>query len=112
MKRLRPVTTERAFTARVVELALLHGWHVTHFRASRTCRGWRTAILGLPGYPDLTLCHPRLGLVFAELKTEHGAITPGQAGWIAVLRDAGQRAYVWRPGDWQTILAVLRGDRR
>jgi VRR-NUC domain len=113
MKRRPPARmTEARFTRAVIDAARLYGWHCAHFRPARTRRGWKVAMIGHIGYPDLTLCHPCLGLLFVELKTQTGRISAAQAGWIAVLRDAGQRAYVWRPGDWQIILAVLRGERR
>jgi hypothetical protein len=68
------------------------------------------------GYPDWTFCGPR-GVMWRELKTEKGRITPAQQDWIAALVLAGQDAAVWRPcallsGDVARELAALAGVGR
>ena len=62
-----------------------------------------------PGFPDLVLvgCN---GVLYRELKTDRGRLTPMQEWWLNSLLDAGQDAGVWRPSDWpDTILAALQG---
>ena len=96
-----PPETERAFQARVVALFDLLGWRVFHVHDSRRSPA---------GFPDLVLCRPGR-LVFAELKAARGRVTPEQEAWLLALREAGQRAYLWRPADWPEIEAVARGGR-
>lgn len=51
-----------------------------------------------PGWPDLVLAKDDV-VLFRELKTEQGALTPHQERWIGNLRAAGLDAGVWRPRD-------------
>jgi hypothetical protein len=107
--------TEAAFTRQVIDLAMLHGWLVTHFGPARTKRGWRTAIMGHAGFPDLVMT--RHGqLLFVELKVGRNTLTLAQQAWMAALRDvrvynlAGSRGIIvetWRPEDWPAIESVL-----
>lgn len=60
------------------------------------------------GYPDLTLWGPG-GIAFAELKTRRGRVRPEQEHVLAALRTAGADVYVWRPGDMDEVVDVLRG---
>ena len=103
--------TERAFQAKVMQLASMYGWHCAHFRPSMTADGrWLTAISGDAGYPDLTLAHPRRGIIFAELKTDSGRLAPAQHKWLETLAQAARRntaVEVWRPGDLEQIAAQL-----
>ena len=66
----------------------LHAFHVADAR-----RSWG------PGYPDLTICGPG-GILWREVKTEHGTIRPEQKDWILALKAAGGNAGIWRPRDW------------
>jgi len=63
------------------------------------------------GFPDLAICGRRL--IFRELKTERGKVSPQQELWLAALRRAGVDADVWRPGDWRdgSIMRQLQGLR-
>lgn len=54
----------------------------------------------VPGWPDLSLCGPKK-LIFRELKTARGTVTPEQERWGLILRHAGQDWDVWRPADLQ-----------
>ncbi len=91
--------TERAFMQAVLDYARLTGWKSFHPFDSRRSTA---------GYPDLTLCR-RGRIVFAELKTETGRVSPHQRGWIAELEQVeGIEVYVWRPGSWPEIEEVLR----
>ncbi|MFR9807089.1 hypothetical protein ACL02T_33050 [Pseudonocardia sp. RS010] len=95
---------EENFTAKVISTAQWHGWKVTHFRPSRTASGrWATAVQGDIGSPDLLLA--RHGdVILAELKTDDGRLRPEQRDWLTHL---GPIAVVWRPRDWDAVLARL-----
>ena len=97
-----PPETEAAFQRRVVALLELTGWLVFHVHDSRRSPA---------GFPDLVALHRRHGLVFAELKSERGAVRVAQRRWLDALREGGQRAYLWRPADWPEIERVARGGR-
>ena len=100
----RPITSERIFQAAVIKLAKLNGWMVFHPRKMQTKDGrWLTAIQGDVGFPDLVFAHRQRGLIFAELKTTTGKVDPSQTRWLEELVLAGAEAYIWRPGDLQTI---------
>jgi len=103
---LRPGMSEREFQAIVVEVAQLHGYELAyHTHDSR-----RSA----PGFPDLVLVSSRRGRVlFRELKTDKGRVSPDQRTWIDGLTAAGMDAGVWRPSDLTSgrILAELKGEK-
>jgi hypothetical protein len=85
------VMTERQLQEAVVALARLHGWLVYHTFDSRRSQG---------GFPDLVLARSRTGVVFAELKTEKGRVSPAQDLWARTITAAGAKVYLWRPQDW------------
>lgn len=87
---------EKQFQAAVVREAEKRGWRVYHTHDSRKSR---------KGYPDITAWRERV--LFAELKTEDGALTADQANTIEDLRAAGAEVHLWRPDDWPAILATL-----
>lgn len=94
--------TEEVFQAKVLELAELLGWHVYHTRDSRGSHA---------GFPDLTFARADR-LAFAELKAEKGRVRPAQEAWLVALAATGVETYVWRPSDWDLIVATLtRRDR-
>mgnify|MGYP000098728519 CR=1 FL=1 len=91
--------TEKAFAQQVVDLARLLGW--------RVYRTW-LSVRSPAGFPDLVLVRPPR-LIFAELKSEKGRLTPAQEAWLELLRQVpGAEVYVWRPADLEEIAAVLR----
>lgn len=102
---LQRYMTEAQFADTVLELAKWHGWRVVHFRPARTQRGWRTALAGDIGFPDLVLA--RGGQVLhVELKTVHGRLGRGQQEWADAI---GAETYrLWRPTDLETIKKELR----
>jgi hypothetical protein len=100
---LTPVMTEAQFQQRVVDLAKLTGWHYVHYRPAWQAGKWRTPMTGDKGAPDLLLAR-RGVVIFAELKTDAGRLTPEQNAW---LRAIGPHGRVWRPRDWPAIAAEL-----
>lgn len=89
--------TEREFQQTVVDMARLLGWKVYHTHDSRRSE---------PGFPDLCLVRDRI--VWLELKTESGRVSPEQASWIAALNAAGGTALVVRPSDLSRVEAALK----
>lgn len=52
-----------------------------------------------PGFPDLVIVG-RNGVLYRELKTATGKLSPLQRHWLDTLWEAGQDVHVWRPKDW------------
>lgn len=50
------------------------------------------------GFPDCVFAGPG-GVLFRELKTVKGKLTPAQDSWGKILREAGADWDVWRPPD-------------
>ena len=96
---------EADLQATVVKLARTLGWYCYHTHDSR-----RSA----PGFPDLVMVHPRSGaLLFAELKSATGRVTPEQDQWLRALAVRGV-AFVWRPrelADGSIVRALQRYSR-
>ena len=91
-------TTEADFQADIIAAAKTFGVEAFHPFNSRASE---------PGWPDLTLVGA--GVMFRELKTQRGIVTPSQAFWIAILSDAGLDAAVWRPDQWpEPIISQIR----
>lgn len=104
---------EAAFHKNVVELATMLGWRIHHDRRQDLSIG------GDAGFPDLVLARDGR-IVFAELKTLKGRLTPAQVGWLEALTGhagfggqvtsyiSGPReVYVWRPADIDRIGRIL-----
>jgi hypothetical protein len=86
----RPVNeSEQELQAAVTQFcrALGIAWYHT-YDSRRSNKGW----------PDLVLCGGR-GLLYRELKTEHGKLTAEQERWGDKLRRAAADWAVWRPSD-------------
>ena len=93
--------SERELQSAVIEMAKLLGWRIMHQRPGRTLEGWRTAIEGHPGWPDLVLLRPPR-LLFVELKSKRGRIDFEQGTWLNALETiAGVETYLWRPANWE-----------
>jgi len=95
---------EKAWQADIVDTATRLGWQLRYhtFDSRRST----------PGFPDLVLCRaPRL--IFAELKSDNGRVTPDQWQWIDELGSCGPpEAYVWRPEIRDTVDRILAGRAR
>ena len=104
--------TEAAWSARVTDTAKLFGWRFAHFRPARTAKGWRTAMQGDRGFPDLCLLRPPR-LILAELKSDTGRVNAEQSDWIAELTSVpGIEVYIWRPSDWESIYTTLAKESK
>lgn len=101
------IESEASFQTAVIGLAQALGWRVAHFRTSLNQRGaYQTAVAGDgKGFPDLVLVRDRV--VFAELKTDIGSMSPDQKLWGAALQAAGVEWHLWRPRQWHEIEAAL-----
>lgn len=100
--------SEAVLQAAIVECARALGWMVYHPYDSR-----RSAA----GYPDLTMVNGHAGVgrvIFAELKTDKGALTVAQHDWLVEIMCTPAEAYIWRPADWLdgTVETILRGRAR
>jgi hypothetical protein len=104
--------TEADFQATVIKLAQYLGWKVAHFRGVRVLRAngsirYQTPVQGDGrGFPDLVLVR-RKRLIFAELKSEKGVLSPEQKEWLEAVEAGGGEAYTWRVHDMDEIQAVL-----
>lgn len=89
--------TEEQFQKKVTDLCdwLRIAWH--HETDSRRSKA---------GFPDLVMAGPG-GVLFAELKTDRGRVSPEQNEWLNRLTAAGATAVVWRPRDWDAIVPIL-----
>jgi hypothetical protein len=92
--------TEAGFLQAVRQLARLYNWREYHTYDARHSS---------KGFPDLCLCRPPR-LIFAELKSARGRVTPEQDAWLQDLaRVPGVAVFIWRPSDWPAIDAILKG---
>lgn len=73
---------EKILQDKVIQIARMNGFKVQHSRPVQQADGrWLTAIQGDAGFPDLVLAHPQRGVLFLELKSDTGKLTPGQTAW-------------------------------
>lgn len=93
--------SEDAFQSLVIAAATQNGWLAYHTHDSRRSQA---------GFPDLVLVHQQLGVVYAELKSEKGKVSPAQQHWLLSLTLAGQAAFVWKPSDWAQVRKILEGE--
>lgn len=100
---LDAATSEREFQQAVVDLARLNGWLVHFVWNSRHSPS---------GWPDIFAVRDS-EIVVLELKTERGRVTESQRRWLLAFQTAGISARVYRPSDWDEIVAILsRGNGR
>jgi hypothetical protein len=93
-----PAITEKEWQETVVQLATYCRWHHFHPYDSRR---------STPGWPDLVLVRAPEFIV-VELKTETGKLRPEQVDWLTWLAQCGVETHVWRPSDFDEVVARLR----
>lgn len=77
---------EKILQDKVIQLARMNGFRVQHSRPVQQKDGrWLTAIQGDAGFPDLCLAHRERGVLFIELKSDTGKLSPGQVMWQQAL---------------------------
>ena len=104
-----PRPTEKLFQAQVIQIARMNGWKVFHPASMRGHDGsYRTPLTGDKGFPDLVLAHMTRGVIFVELKSETGRLSPEQKQWATALQKWAAY-YVWRPADLDYIAKRLGG---
>ena len=90
--------TEAEFQAQVIALATLGGWAHYHTFDSRKSAA---------GFPDLVLVR-RNQVLFIELKSERGRVSPEQRAWLDRLEQAVPGSTdVWYPHDLPNIEKLL-----
>lgn len=100
----RLLLSEADWQRRVMDTARIAGFRCAHFRAAIDRSGrWSTPMEGDKGVPDLILAKGGRVLL-AELKSDRGKPTVEQRAWLEALGDHGR---LWRPADWDQVLADL-----
>jgi hypothetical protein len=99
--------TEKDFQKTVTDALTAFGWRWCHFRPARTQRGWRTALSGSPGFPDLVAVRGDR-IIYVELKAMNGELRDEQRAWLSNLGAAGADCHCWRPDDWPFIERLIR----
>lgn len=95
-----PRITERQWQDAIVKTAKQFGYSVYHTEFS---------IRSSPGFPDLVIVKPPR-VIFAELKSAKGKVSPAQQGWLDLLGDCdGVESYLWQVGadDLEAIARIL-----
>lgn len=88
----------------VLDMAKLFGLRTAHFRAARRMgkdgeERWETPVQGDgKGFPDLTIAGHG-GVLFRELKSRSGVLSPEQVDWLHALVGPDIDGAVWRPAD-------------
>lgn len=92
--------TEAALQSQVRTAALTAGWLFYHVYDSKRSD---------PGFPDVVVVRDDR-VMFRELKTQKGRLSPEQVQWKEALLEAGADWAIWRPYDWARglILEELR----
>jgi hypothetical protein len=100
--------SEKDFQKTVTDALTLFGWRWCHFRPARTATGWRTALSGSPGFPDLVAVRGDR-VLFVELKAANGKLRDEQQSWLSALGATGAvEVHCWRPSDWPFLERVIR----
>lgn len=106
---------EAEFQQQIIDLAQYLGYMVVHFRGVGVQRQDGSVYYQTPvqadgkGFPDLVLAHKeRKRVIFAEVKSEKGTLTPEQYEWLQVLSACpGVEVYQWKPSEWGEVDKVL-----
>ena len=100
--------TERDFQKFVINRALNHGWTYYHAPDNKPDQYGRLQNV-VKGFPDIVLVKNEK-LVFVELKTETGRVSPEQTAWLEKLKKTGCDTFVWRPSMWKKVNSYLAGE--
>jgi hypothetical protein len=90
--------TEKAFQQQIRELAVIYHWKYHHT--------W-TMMHSPRGFLDVVMVRGER-LIFAELKTNKGMLTPYQQEWLDALKETKAEVYIWRPSDFNKIIEIMR----
>tara|TARA_R110000744_G_scaffold112956_1_gene211702 strand:+ start:277 stop:606 length:330 start_codon:yes stop_codon:yes gene_type:complete len=102
MDKITSTMSETTFLNWVMDLANQATWLVYHTHDSRRSQ---------PGFPDLTMAKGGR-LIFAELKSEKGRVSPHQQVWLNQLEKIkGVEVYLWRPSHIDEIVDKLMGHQ-
>ena len=94
--------TEADLREQIRDLCKLFGW--------RFLFTW-TSIHSPKGMLDLFLINAeQKRVIFAELKSEKGKMTPEQQQVFDELKACGQEVYVWKPHDIENIARLLKQE--
>ena len=100
---MRTIVKESDFQSQVVALAKRLNWRCYHTHDSRKSE---------KGFCDLVLVRDGR-LIFAELKTDSGKLTPEQDEWLEALAACDAEVYEWHPAEWENeIVPVLTSSTR
>lgn len=101
--------SEKDFLSQIIDLLKLFHWRFEHTFEQRIYAR-RTS----KGFPDIVAVRPPR-LLFIELKSEKGKLTPEQEAWLENLRECsrgifaeGLEVYLWRPSMFDEILEILK----
>lgn len=98
--------TESATAAALTEAQMLAGIRKAAEQLGYQCYHTTYAVGSTPGYPDLTIVgHGKT--FFYELKGPRGRVSRDQQAWIDALFEAGQRARIVWPQDYDSVLEEL-----
>lgn len=91
-KHVAEAMSERELQESVRLLCVAHGLLYYHTHNSRHSPA---------GWPDVVVANPREpgAILFRELKSHDGKVTPAQQEWLDVLAGAHLDVGVWRPAD-------------
>ena len=97
--------SERLWQDKGEQIAKMNGWLIFHPSPHQVRPGVYRS--DGKGFPDLCMAHPTKGVLFVELKTETGRLSPDQIKWAEALKANGIEYYVWRPSQIDLIAERL-----
>jgi hypothetical protein len=119
--KLAKAMSEEQLVNHIIAASQSLGYLVAHFRPAKTEKGWRTAMQGDVGFPDLVMANGKV-IIFAECKRwdPKAKVADEQERWLRMVDvTAGHGilglvwVYVWRPTNWLdgTIERILMEGR-
>ena len=96
--------SEKLFQDQVIKIAKMQQWLVFHASPSSPRPGvWRSDGTGFPDLVLVSTSVPSRGVIFCELKTAEGKLSPEQEKYARALIAAGIEYHLWRPRDLDVI---------